>query len=223
MSAQDYLRAALAVAQRAAETQVPALQAAATAVADTMQRGNRFWVFGSGHSHLLAEELWGRAGGLVDVHPILEPALMLHEGLEKSSRLERLPGLAAEILEIHGVSEGDCLLVVSNSGRNAVPVEMARGGKARGATVIALTSLAHSRSVTSRAPDGSRLFEVADIVIDNCGEPGDAIMPHEPYPLAPTSTVIGALLLQAMMYEVVLDLERRGVEARTYESLNVGA
>ncbi|MDR2998865.1 MAG: SIS domain-containing protein [Microbacterium sp.] len=222
MSAQDYLRAALAVAQRAAETQVPAVQAAATAVADAMQRGNRFWVFGSGHSHLLAEELWGRAGGLVDVHPILEPALMLHEGLEKSSRLERLPGLAAEILEIHGVAEGDCLLVVSNSGRNAVPVEMARGGKERGATVIALTSLAHSRSVTSRAPEGSRLFEVADIVIDNCGEPGDAIMPHEPYPLAPTSTVVGALLLQAMMYQVVLDLEGRGVEARTYESLNVG-
>ena len=222
MTAQDFLEAALTIARRAADTQLPVIRAAATAIADTLERRSKFSVFGSGHSHLMAEEVWGRAGGLVDVHPILEPALMLHEGLEKSSRLEKLTGLAAEILAVHGVSDGDCVLVVSNSGRNAVPVEIAMGAREIGATVIALTSLQHSRSVASRAPSGARLFEVADIVIDNCGVPGDAIMPHHPHALGPTSTAVGALLLQAMMYEVVLDLEARGVTVATYQSLNVG-
>jgi uncharacterized phosphosugar-binding protein len=147
---------------------------------------------------------------------------MLHEGLEKSSRLERLTGLADEILELRGVTEGDCLLVISNSGRNAVPVEMARGARERGATVIALTSLAHSGSIDSRTPGGERLFEVADIVIDNCGVPGDAIVPRRPYPIGPTATVVGALLLQAMMCEVADELDRRGIEVDIYESLNVG-
>jgi uncharacterized phosphosugar-binding protein len=223
VAAQQYLDAALDVAHRAASTQLPALREAATAIADAMQRDRRFWVFGSGHSHLLVEEIWGRAGGFVNVHPILEPALMLHEGLEKSSRLERLAGLAAEILDLRGVGEGDCILVISNSGRNAVPVEMARGARERGATVIALTSLAHSGAVTSRSPGGDRLFEAADIVIDNCGVPGDAIVPRQPFPIGPTSTVVGALLLQAMMCEVADELDRRGVSVDIYESLNVGA
>jgi len=223
VTAQDYLDAALAVAHRAATSQAVALRRAAAVIADTMAQGRRFWAFGSGHSHALVEEIWGRAGGFVDVHPILEPALMLHEGLEKSSRLERLPGLADELLALRGVGAGDCLLVISNSGRNAVPVEMARGARERGASVIALTSLAHSGSVTSREPRGQRLFEVADIVIDNCGVPGDAILPHRPHPVGPTSTAVGALLLQAVMCEVADELARRGVDVDIYESLNVGA
>jgi len=223
VTAQDYLDAALDVARRAAATQLDAVHRAAAAIAETMAQERKFWAFGTGHSHTLVEEIWGRAGGFVDVHPILEPALMLHEGLEKSSRLERLPGLADELLALHGVGDGDALLVISNSGRNAVPVEIARGARERGATVIALTSLSHSRAVTSRTPGGERLFEVADIVIDNCGVPGDAIVPHQPYPIGPTSTVVGALLLQAMMCEVADELARRGVSVGIYESLNVGA
>lgn len=220
MSATAYLESALATAHKAASTQLPAIQEAAAAVAASLASGHRLWAFGTGHSHLLVEEVWGRAGGMSRVHPILEPSLMLHEGLLKSSLLERRPGLAADLLEIHPVADGDTLLVVSNSGRNAVPVELAAQARERGATVIALTSLAHSRAVSSRAPSGMRLFEVADIVLDNRGVPGDAVVPHEPHAVGPTSTVVGALLLNAMVVEVVSRMESAGTPVETLSSLN---
>lgn len=219
-SAAAYLERALDIARTAATTQLPSVRAAADAIADSLVAGGRLWAFGTGHSHMMAEELWGRAGGLEGVRPILEPALMLHEGLLKSSLLERQAGLAEALLQVHDVSAGDVLVVASNSGRNAVPVELATLARARGATVVALTSVAHSRSVSSRVPGGARLFEVADVVLDTCGVPGDAVLPHSPHPVGPTSTVVGALLLQALVAEVVGILEERGHPVATLLSLN---
>lgn len=219
-TAAAFLAAALEIAQRAAAEQLPAVERAAAMVADTLGAGGRFWVFGTGHSHLMVEEIWGRAGGLTNVEPILETGLMLHEGLLKSSLLERQAGLAQTLLQVYPVAEGDCLLVVSNSGRNAVPVEFAAGARARGASVIALTSVAHSRSVTSRAPSGERLFEVVDLVLDNCGVPGDALIANQPHPVGPTSTMVGAMLVQAMVVEVVGLMQQRGTPVATLLSLN---
>jgi len=221
--AEEYLGKALAIAQRAADTQLGAIRVAAGLVADALAGGKTFWVFGTGHSHALAEELYGRAGGLADVRAILEPGLMLHEGLQKSSLLERLPGLADVLLEINPLAAGDVVLIASNSGRNAVPVEFALGARARGVQVIALTSLAHSNAVTSRAPGGQRLFETADVVLDNCGEPGDALIkvPGTPEPTGATSTLVGALLLQALTVEVVTRLTDRGQPPNILRSLNV--
>ncbi|MET9318398.1 SIS domain-containing protein [Kribbella sp. NPDC003505] len=221
--AEEYLGKALAIAQRAADTQLGAIRVAAGLVADALAGGRTFWVFGTGHSHALAEELYGRAGGLADIRAILEPGLMLHEGLQKSSLLERLPGLADVLLEINPLTAGDVLLVASNSGRNAVPVEFALGARARGVQVIALTSLAHSNAVTSRAPGGQRLFETADVVLDNCGEPGDALIevPGTPEPTGATSTLVGALLLQALTVEVVTRLTDRGQPPNILRSLNI--
>jgi uncharacterized phosphosugar-binding protein len=180
-------------------------------------------VFGTGHSHVIAEELYGRAGGLADVRAVLEPGLMLHEGLLKSSLLERLPGLADVLLQTNEIGAGDVVLIASNSGRNAVPVEFALGAKAKGAKVIALTSLKHGTAVTSRAPGGQRLFEIADVVIDNCGEPGDALIdvPGSPERTGATSTLVGALLVQALTVEIVTKLTDRGQTPNVLRSLNV--
>src|SRR4051794_4867422 len=174
--AEEYLGKALDIAHRAAETQLGAIRVAAALVADALAGGRTFWVFGTGHSHTLAEELYGRAGGLADVRAILEPGLMLHEGLQKSSLLERLAGLAAVLLEVNQLASGDVVLIASNSGRDAVPVEFALGARDRGAQVIGVTALAHTTSTTTRAPGCPRLFETADVVIDNCGVPGDALI-----------------------------------------------
>jgi uncharacterized phosphosugar-binding protein len=221
--AEEYFGKALAIAQQAAETQLGAIRVAAGLVADALAAGKRFWVFGTGHSHALAEELYGRAGGLADVRAILEPGLMLHEGLQKSSLLERLPGLAGVLLEINQLESGDVVLIASNSGRNAVPVEFALGARERGAQVIALTSMAHTTATTSRAPGGQRLFETADVVIDNCGVPGDALIevPGSPERTGATSTMIGAMLLQALTVEVVTRLAERGETPNVLRSLNV--
>ncbi|MGW1343359.1 sugar isomerase domain-containing protein [Kribbella sp. NPDC002412] len=216
--AEEFMRRALAIAERAAATQVEAIRRAAELVVDARV----FWVFGTGHSHLIAEELYGRAGGLADVRAVLEPGLMLHEGLLKSSLLERLPGLADVLLQTNDIGAGDVVLIASNSGRNAVPVEFAVGARAKGAKVIALTSLAHSTAVGSRAPGGQRLFEVADVVIDNCGEPGDALIEVEgsPEPTGATSTLVGALLAQALTVEIVTQLTTRGDSPNVLRSLN---
>jgi uncharacterized phosphosugar-binding protein len=221
--AEEYLGKALEIAHRAAETQLGAIRVAAALVADALAGGRTFWVFGTGHSHALAEELYGRAGGLADVRAILEPGLMLHEGLQKSSLLERLPGLADVLLDINPLESGDVVLIASNSGRNAVPVEFALGARKRGVKVIALTSLAHSTATTSRAPGGQRLFETADVVIDNCGVPGDALItiPGTPEPTGATSTLVGALLLQALTVEIVTRLTDRGLTPNVLRSLNV--
>jgi uncharacterized phosphosugar-binding protein len=221
--AEGYFGKALAIAQQAAETQLGAIRLAARLVADALAGGKRFWVFGTGHSHALAEELYGRAGGLADVRAILEPGLMLHEGLQKSSLLERLPGLAGVLLEINQLESGDVVLIASNSGRNAVPVEFALGARERGAQVVALTSMAHTTATTSRAPGGQRLFETADVVLDNCGVPGDALIevPGSPERTGATSTMIGAMLLQALTVEVVTRLAERGETPNVLRSLNV--
>ena len=221
--AQEYVRKALEIAQRAAETQVGPIRVAAELVVEAMVAGRVFWVFGTGHSHTLAEELYGRAGGLADVRAVLEPGLMLHEGLQKSSLLERLPGLADVLLEINEIAAGDVVLIASNSGRNAVPVEFALGARKRGAQVIALTSMAHSTATSSRAPSGQRLFETADVVIDNCGVPGDALIDVEGSPerTGATSTMVGAMLVQALTVEIVTRLTARGETPHVLRSLNV--
>ncbi|WP_405070621.1 SIS domain-containing protein [Kribbella sp. NBC_01510] len=221
--AEGYLQKALEIAQRAAETQVGPIRVAAGLVVEALTTGKRFWVFGTGHSHVLAEELYGRAGGLADVRAVLEPGLMLHEGLQKSSLLERLPGLADVLLEINEIASGDVVLIASNSGRNAVPVEFALGARKRGAQVIVLTSMAHSTATTSRAPGGQRLFETADVVIDNCGVPGDALIEVDGSPerTGATSTMVGAMLVQALTVEIVTRLAESGQTPNVLRSLNV--
>src|SRR3954465_519766 len=116
-----------ALIEKVRTPQTEQIQAAGRAFADAVRSGHDVWAFGTGHSHLIAEELYARAGGWAGVRAVLEPSLMLHEGVAKSSLMERLPGLADVLLQVHPVAEGDVVIVVSNSGINAVPAEFAPG------------------------------------------------------------------------------------------------
>lgn len=220
-TSQALFTAEMSTCQKVIGTQLDAIVAAADLICDALSSGGRWWVFGTGHSHMIAEEFYGRAGGLIDVHAILEPALMLHESLTKSSLLERRTGVAADLLEVHGLRQGDAIVIASNSGRNAVPVEFAQGCLDRGVGVIAITSLAHSRSVTSRAPSGKKLYELADVVIDNCGAPGDWAVDGDQGPVGATSTVTGALIAQAITVEIIGRMRSRGAPVETYTSFNI--
>jgi len=192
-------------------------------IADAIVQGGTLHVFGTGHSHMLAEELYVRAGGLVHVNAILEPSLMLHEDPARATELERQEGLAAEILVKHEMRAVDVLIVASNSGRNPVPIEMALLAKERGLVVITLTSLAHSQAVASRHSSGRRRFEGADVVRDNGGELGDAVLEVEGHPTraCPTSTVIGAAILNAVVATAIEELLRMGVVPPILVSSNV--
>lgn len=220
---QSYFAVIHTLLNEAESRNAAALTQATDALADCLANGGIFHTFGTGHGHMLAEELFYRAGCLVAVNAILDPGLMLHVSALSSSHLERLPGYAALVLERYAVTAGDVLLVASNSGRNSVPVEMALAAKTRGLTVIALTSMKHSQSQASRHPSGKRLFEVADIILDNCGEIGDAAIEVEGLPgrIGATSTVVGAALLHEMVRATVGKMLVRGVQPDITLSANV--
>ncbi len=205
------------------KTQLENIRKAAEIAAQSIADGGLLHTFGTGHSHLVAAEIYLRAGGLLPVNAILEPSLMLHEQPFKSGDLERLPGVAEKLLPHHPISEGDSLLIISNSGRNAVPVEAALFGKKMGLRILALTSLEHSKSVTSRHPEGYKLYQLADVVIDNCAPAGDAILETEgcPVPFGAISGISGPFILQALCSEIVEILVNRGLEPPVIASGNL--
>lgn len=178
------------------------------------------YTFGTGHAHLLSLEIFYRAGGLVRVAPILDEDLMLHRSASASTLYERQPQRAAPLLDRFGVGEKDALLVISNSGRNALPVEMALEARKRGCYVVALTSV--SNPGRSRHPSGKKLFEVADGVLDLFSMPGDACL-HLPdgSDICPTSTVAGAAILQLLVAQTVELAGAAGMKLETFCSSNV--
>jgi uncharacterized phosphosugar-binding protein len=217
----DKIRELLALAE---EKNAATIEAVSQRVADSIAAGGVLHAFGTGHGHMLAEEIFYRAGGLVPVNAILDSTLMLHEGALSSSLAERLPGYAEVVLSRYEVRAGEVIIIASNSGRNSVPVEMALAAQARGLQVVALTSLAHASAHPSRHPSGQRLHELADYVLDNCGVPGDAALtvPGLAEPTGPTSTVVGVALLHALIYATVTKLVAQGITPPLFMSANVG-
>jgi uncharacterized phosphosugar-binding protein len=204
------------------DTEAAALDAARDAVVAALAADRLVYVAGSGHSHLLAEEAFYRAGGIAAAQAILDPDLMLHLGARRSTLIEREEGRAEKVLADYPIGPGDVVFVASNSGRNAYPIELALGAKTRGATTIALTSRAHASATTSRHQSGKRLFEVTDIVIDNGGVYGDAGLPvgAGEVSMGPSSTIVGAFILNAIFAEAVDKLATMGIIADVYQSAN---
>lgn len=199
----------------------PYRQAAQEIVA-RLARGGMIYTFGTGHGHLLALEVFYRAGGLVRVSPLLDESLMLHRSASQSTLAERKPGIAKRLLEEQSVGADDIVIVISSSGRNAAPVEMALEAKQRGAYVVALTSLTHSMSEPSRHDSGMRLFECADITLDNHGGAGDACIKTVSGSMAcPTSTAVGAAALQALVAAIIETAESQGTALELFVSSNV--
>lgn len=213
----------LNVVQTILETQTENLDKSAKVIADAFVSGHKFFVSGSGHSHTVAEEFYGRAGGLAFAIPIMTTELTLQEHPTKSSSIERLPGYAKILVDLYGVSKGDVVLIASNSGRNAYPIELALESKKVGATIIAITNLKHSTSCTSRHDSGLKLMDIADIVIDNCGDIGDASLLVEgcDIPMAPTSSMANAFIVAAISTQCATYIIEQGITPPVFISLNV--
>jgi uncharacterized phosphosugar-binding protein len=219
-----YLDAIIRLLEEVRETQCDAIEAAAHRVADALLSDHLIYIFGASHAGILAQELFYRAGGLVPVNPVLPPGLTTDvRPVTLTSRLERLPGFGRDILRETPITAGDVVIVHSVSGRNAAAVEFAEGARERGATVIALTSLAYSRSVTPRQAGMKRLFEVADLVLDNLAPPGDALV--EVVGLAqrvsPASTVTGAAILNSLVARAVELIVVQNGDAPVFVSANL--
>ena len=224
MQGKTYIDTVLRTIDRAWNSQQQSLSQASELLYTAIRDKHSVFVFGCSHAGMLAEEVFYRTGGLAILNPIFFSGTLLNtRPVTMTSKLERLPGLGTIILEENGVQEGDCLIVHSNSGRNTVPVEMAMVARERGVSVIGFTSLAHSRSVASRHPSGKKLYEVCNVVIDNCGVPGDAAVKVEGLaePMGPTSTAVGASLIHAIVIETVERLLADGITPPVFMSANL--
>lgn len=182
---------------------------------DAVMNKHSIYAFGASHAGILTQELFYRAGGLVVVNPIFGREVLLDtQPISHTSQMERLNGYGTLLAKTVGFKEGDVLIAHSVSGRNSVTIEMAMEAKKMGVTVIALTNVSYSKDVTSRHPSGKKLYEIADIVIDNHGEKGDACVTIEglEQKVAPSSTVIGAMILNAIVAEATQRLIDQGMK-----------
>ncbi|MGC8787651.1 MAG: sugar isomerase domain-containing protein [Anaerolineae bacterium] len=221
--AQEYAKAIQDVLQRIIETQMGQIERAAQIAADAIAQDGILYTFGTGHSHVIAEDVAYRAGGLAPVDAILEPSLTGHSKVWQSEYMERVEGMAEVILNYYGISSKDALVVISNSGRNAAPIEMAAGAKARGVPVIAITSLAHSKGTTSRHSSGKKLYELADVVIDNCCPKGDCLLhlPGLQVPVGAGSGVAGMFIMHSIIVQTIQNLLERGIQPPVFMSGNL--
>lgn len=213
----DYLTQARALADTV-ERQLPAIQQAADWFAQTILAGRMVHVFGSGHSRIMVEEMWPRYGSFPGFNPIVELSLSFHNlvvganGQRQAMFLENVSGLAERILRNFDLSAQDSALVISSSGCNLVPIEIAEEFRRRSVRVVAIVSRRHSEASTSRHPGGKKLQDFADLTLDTGAPIGDAMVrvPGLDTPVAPGSTVGGCLLVNAIKAEVAARLTAAG-------------
>ncbi len=213
----DYLRHCRALVD-VVEAQTPLIERTADLFAATILAGRMVHLFGSGHSRILVEEMWPRYGSFPGFNPIVELSLSFHNlvvganGQRQAMFLENVPGLAGRILRNFDLSPLDSALVVSSSGCNVVPIEMAEEFQRRGVKVVAIISRRHSEASNSQRPDGKKLQDFADLVLDTGAPVGDAMVkvPGLDTPVAPGSTVGGCLLVNSIKAEVARRLTEAG-------------
>ncbi|HMQ06987.1 MAG TPA: SIS domain-containing protein [Saprospiraceae bacterium] len=191
-------------------------------VAHTIENNGYIYASGTGHSHMLAEEIFYRAGGFARVIPVLDEGLMLHKSASGSTVLERKENLGRELLIPYSLTSNDVLIVASNSGRNSVSIEMAMYAREQVCPVIAITSLQHTLQVDSRHSSGKRLFEVSDVFIDNLGCFGDTSveLPGMSGKVGATSTVMGAMIVQSLIVHACHILIQKGIVPEVFSSSN---
>ncbi len=200
------------------ESQLPEIQRAADWFAQTILAGRMVHVFGSGHSRIMVEEMWPRYGSFPGFNPIVELSLTFHNpvvganGQRQAMFLENVSGLAERILRNFAIRPADSALVISSSGCNLAPIEMAQGFIKRNVKIVAIISRRHSEATPPRHPAGVKLGNLADIVLDTGAPPGDAVVsiPGLETPVAPVSTVGGCMLVNAIKAEVAARLSAAG-------------
>ncbi len=205
-------------------TQRDAMEQSAKLLADATLGDHNIFAFGCSHAGLLALEMYYRTGGLATINPVRAPGLTLDiDPATMTSQMERLPEYGRVIADNQPIGEGDVVIIHSVSGRNTVTVDFALRCREKGARVIALTSVAAGKAIPSRHPSGKLLMDVADVVLDNCGCVGDASIEINGVPekVAPTSTAVGAAMLNAIMGRAVELIVERGEVPPIFMSANV--
>lgn len=217
---QSYWKEINILLEQVAEQENENIENVSKLIADRIKKGGIVQLFGCGHSHLLAQEAYYRAGGLVPVAPInLEP-LMLHKGALTSSQNEKDPTFIGQNKDQISFEPNDILIVISTSGRNPAPIDMAFLGKEAGILVISLQSLSY-RDQEGRHASGKRLEDVADTVLNTHIPVGDGLLSNKGLQYGPSSTVVGAALLNALICRVIERISKEAEELPVFKSANL--
>jgi uncharacterized phosphosugar-binding protein len=213
-----WVTAATALLERVAATQAAAIETASQWCADAIAADGLVHLFGTGHSRIPVEEMFPRYGSFPGFNPIVELSMTFHtqvvgaNGQRQAMFIERMPGLADVILSNFSFGPHDVMMVFSAGGTTAVPVEMARGSRRRGVRTIAVTSVQQSMSAGIDPAVGSRLLDEADLVIDLCTPPADALIdiPGLDTPVGPGSTVTAVAIVNSIKVRTAQLLTERG-------------
>ncbi|MFE2289348.1 SIS domain-containing protein [Streptomyces sp. NPDC059443] len=221
----QFFDAAIGLLERVRDEEAAHIGEAGRAIADAVAAGNKLFAFGAGHSSLPAQDVVYRAGGLALMNFLAVPGTTGIDIMPATlgSALERVDGLAGAVLDSSPASDGDVLVIISLSGRNALPVEMAMNARAIGLKVIGVTSVAYATETKSRHVSGTFLKDHCDIVLDSKITVGDAELTLDGIdaPFAPASTVVTSAIMQAVMAAAAGELVDRGVEPPLLRSGNV--
>ena len=210
----DYLGQIVEILQRIEREERAKMTEAAETVADVICRDGIIYTFGCGHSHLPCLDTFYRAGGLACVSPILDEDLMLHDGAAKSSRMEKMPGIAAEAFRRHHVTPNDLIVVISASGKNAAPVEMCECAKKAGVKLVTISSSAY-------IDHGAKLLSLGDIAVD-CKVPyGDAVIDVGEAKMGGLSTYTSLFILNSILIDGAKKALAKGEVPPIYRSGNV--
>ena len=203
------------------DTQADKIKELSVIFADNIKNDRIIHMFGTGHSHMIGIELFGRAGGLANVNAMLDPDVISSNGARRSGELEKLEGIADIIYDSYKISKGDIMVITSNSGRNSLPIEMAIRAKVEGVITIALTNLKQSEQTTSRHSSGKKLYQVVDHVLDSCVAEGDSMMEIEGIKTGPGSSLARILILNTVVNEAIQILASQGEKLPIFQSQNV--
>ena len=221
----QYIVELIKLLEQISDEEEQAINSAAKMMADAIQDGKRIFAFGCTHSSIPVQDIVYRAGGLMLVNPVYGPGISSLDVFPNTitSAMERLEGYAAIILDNQPIQAGDVLIVVSVSGRNAVPIEMAKVAKERGIKVIGLTSRKYTENVESRHPSGKKMYEYADIVLDNKVDKGDAVLSADGMPakFTPASGVTNCAVLHCLVTATIEELLDRGITPPVFIAANV--
>ncbi len=225
---EEYLSKCQSIINRIRDQQKQ-IQTAAGWFAGSILSGRVVHVFGSGHSRIMVEEMWPRYGSFPGFNPIVELSLTNHNnvvganGQRQAMFLENVPGFAERILRNFGLSEKDCALIISSSGTNIVPVEMAELFQRKKIKVVALVTKDHLEKSESKRPDRKKLSDFADLVLDSGAPIGDSMITISGLktPVSPGSTVGGVIIINSIKAELAKLLTEAGQPPNVLTAANV--
>ena len=190
-------------------------------IADNIKNDKLIHTFGTGHSHMIGIELFVRAGGLGNVDAILDANVLTSAGARRSGDLEKISGLSDVIFNNYTIETGDMMIICSNSGRNAMPIEMALRCKKEGVFTVAVTNLEQSKQSISRHHSGKKLYECVDLVLDNCVPFGDALVDIDGIKTGPGSSITSMFILNTAVSEAIRICKEEGIDVQVFQSQNV--